>query len=143
MQQVDIPDMALFTGVQNLCIFNIVAPIIYHLLSNVSNVSYTISTSIFVDVPYWPPYSTDKFISCVVLGPSQWFFHFGEEIVIAWTHIGWVWCMFNNPPLPVAQEFHTSSSGVTVTPCIFRKNDGVQYHQVSSFPPESMFYFKT
>ena len=43
--------------------------------------------SIFVDVLYWPFYSTDKFLSCVVLSPSQWFFHFGEEIVIAWTHI--------------------------------------------------------
>ena len=27
----------------------------------------------------------DKVISCVLPGPSQWFFHFGEEIVIAWT----------------------------------------------------------
>ena len=41
--------------------------------------------TLFVDVPYSPPYSTDKFISCVVPGPSQWFFHFGKEIVIAWT----------------------------------------------------------
>ena len=47
--------------------------------------SYTINTSIFVDVPYWPLYSTDESISCVVPGPSQWFFHFGEEIVIVWT----------------------------------------------------------
>ena len=30
----------------------------------------------------WAPYSTHKFISCVVPGLSQWFFHFGEEIVI-------------------------------------------------------------
>ena len=44
-----------------------------------------ISASIFVDVPYWPHYSTNKFISCVGPSPSQWFFHFGEEIVIAWT----------------------------------------------------------
>ncbi|KAJ4439831.1 hypothetical protein ANN_07959 [Periplaneta americana] len=29
----------------------------------------------------------DKFISDIVPGPSQWFFHFGEEIIIAWTHI--------------------------------------------------------
>ena len=79
--------MALFTGVQHLCTFNIVPlPLIYPLLPNVWKVSYTIRASIFVDVLYWWPYSTDKFISCVVLGPSQWFFHFGEEIVIAWTH---------------------------------------------------------
>ena len=76
-------------------------PLIYHLLPNVWKASYTISASIFVDVPYWQSYSTDKFISCVVPGPSQWFFHFGEEIVIAWTHVGWVRWMFQNLPLPV------------------------------------------
>ena len=69
-------------------------PLIYHFLLNVWKASYTISASIFVDVPYWPPYCTDKFISCVVPGPSQWFFHFGEEIVITWTNIGWVRWMF-------------------------------------------------
>ena len=26
-------------------------------------------------------YSTDMLISCVVPDPSQWFFHFGEEII--------------------------------------------------------------
>ena len=62
-------------------------PLIYHLLPNVCNASYTISASIFVDVPYWPPYSTDKFISCLVPGPSQCFFRFGEEIVISCTHV--------------------------------------------------------
>ena len=60
-------------------------PCISH-FANIWKMLYTISTSIFVDVPYWlPPYSTDKFISCVVPGPLQWFFHFGKEIVIAWT----------------------------------------------------------
>ena len=58
--------------------------LIYHLLPNVWKASYTISASIFVDVPYWPPYSTDKFISCVIPGPSHSFFHFGEEILISW-----------------------------------------------------------
>ena len=33
----------------------------------------------------WVANSMDKFISCVVPGPSYWFFHFGEEIIIAWT----------------------------------------------------------
>ena len=80
----------------------------------------------------WPPYSTDKFISCVVPGPSQWFFHYGEEIVISWTYIGWVWWMFQNLPLPVVQEVRDSSSGVT--PCIVMKNNGVMYHQV---PPNA------
>ena len=58
--------------------------------------------SIFVDVLYWQSYSMDKFISCVVPGSSQWFFYFGEEIVIAWTHIGWVRWMFQNLLLPTA-----------------------------------------
>ena len=102
-----------------------------HLLPNVWRASYTISASIFVDVPYWQPYSTDKFISCVVPVPSQRFFHFGEEIVIAWSHIGWVRWMLQNLPLPAAQEDRDCSSGVT--PCIVMKNDGVLYHQVSSF----------
>ena len=44
--------MALFTRVQHLCIFIIVAPLIYHLLLNVWKASYTISASIIVDVPY-------------------------------------------------------------------------------------------
>ena len=60
----------------------------YLKLPNVWKAPYTIIASIFVDVPYWPLYSWDKFISCVVPGPSQWFFLFGEEIVIARIH--WV-----------------------------------------------------
>ena len=108
--------MALVTGVQHLCAFNIVTPLIYHLLSNVWKALYTISASIFVDVPYWQHYSTDKLISCVVPGPSQWFFHFGEEIVITWTHIRWVRGMFQNLPLPATQKVRDSTSGVT--PCM-------------------------
>ena len=60
-------------------------PLIYHLLPNVWKALYTISVSIFVDVPYCLLYSTDKFITCVVLDPSQWFFHFVKEIIITWT----------------------------------------------------------
>ena len=71
MQQFDISDMAIFTAVQLLCTFNIVALLIYHLLPNVLKASYNISTSIFVDVPYWQPYSTETFISCIVPGISQ------------------------------------------------------------------------
>ena len=127
--------MALFTGVQHLCTFNIVASLTYHLLPNVWKASYTISAPIFVDVPYLLPYSTDKFISCVVPGPLQRFFHIGEEIVIARTHIGWVRWMFRNLPLPAAQEVRDSSSDATH--CIVMKNDGVLYYQVSTFPPES------
>ena len=39
-------------------------------------------------------------------------------------------------PNPAVQEVRGSSSDVT--PCIVMKNDGVLYHQVSSFSPESM-----
>ena len=42
--------------------------------------------------------------------------------------------MFQNLPLPAAQDVRDGSSGVT--PCIVMKNDGVLYHQVSSFSPE-------
>ena len=124
--------MALFTGVQHLCTFNIVVPLIYHLLPNVWKASYrpTINKSIFVDVPYWPLYSTDEFISCVVLGPSQWFFHFDGEIVIARTqekttrlggtvphHSSWQckeshrWC--HGPPAPLAMRDTGTSTVLT------------------------------
>ena len=53
--------------------------LIYDLLPNVWNTSYTISASIFFGIPYCPSYSEDKLISCVVPGPTQWFFHFGED----------------------------------------------------------------
>ena len=120
--------------VQHLCTFNIVPlPLISHLLPNVWKASYTISTSIFVDVLYWLPYCTDKFISSVVPGSSKLFFLNGKEIIIAWTYIGWVQWMFQNFPLPAAQEVCDSSS---VTPFIVMKNDGVLYHQASSFSPE-------
>ena len=85
--------MTLFSGMQHLCTFNIVASLIYHLLPKVLK-SYTISASTFLDVPYWQSYSTNKFISYVVPGLSQWFFHFGKEILIAWTRIRWVQWMF-------------------------------------------------
>ena len=62
-----------------------ILPIIYNIFPNVWKASYAISVPIFFEVPYWPPYSTDKFISCAVPGPSQWFFHFGKETVITWT----------------------------------------------------------
>ena len=97
---------------------------------------YTTNASIFVYVPYWPPYSTYKFISCVVPGPSQWFFHLGKEMLIACTHIGWVRWMFQNLPLPTTQEIRDDSSSVTL--CIVMKNDRVLYHQVLSFSSESI-----
>ena len=126
--------MALVTWVQHLYTFNIVA-LTYHLLPNVWKAPYTITTSIFVHVPYWQPHNTDKFISYVVPGPSHWLFHFDKKIALARTHIRWVWWMFKNLPLPAAQEVRDSSD---VTPCIVMKNDVVLYHQVSSFSSESM-----
>ena len=55
------------------------------LLPNVWKTSYTISMSISVDVLYWPSYSMDNLISCVVLGSLQLFFRFGKKIVITST----------------------------------------------------------
>ena len=54
--------------------YTVVTLLIYHFLPNVCKELYTISISIFVDVPYWLLYSMDKFISYVVLvlDPSQW-----------------------------------------------------------------------
>ena len=43
--------------------------------------------------------------------------------------------MFQNLPLPAAQEVRDISG---MTTCIVMKNDGILYHQVSSFCPESM-----
>ena len=60
--------MALFTGIHHLCIFNIVTPLFGHVLPNVWKASYTISASIFVNIPYWPTYCTDKFISLFCTG---------------------------------------------------------------------------
>ena len=54
-------------GTNLICSFNMYAPPL-SLLSNVGKASYTMRASIFVDVPYWPFYSTDKFFSCVVSG---------------------------------------------------------------------------
>ena len=42
--------------------------------------------------------------------------------------------MFQNLPLPAAQDVLDSSSGVT--PCIVVKKDGVLYHLLPSFSPE-------
>ena len=49
--------------------------------------SYSISESIFVDVPYRLPCGMDKLIPSVVPGPSQWFFYFGKEIIITCTQV--------------------------------------------------------
>ena len=72
--------------------------------------------------------------SLVLYGPLQRFFHFGEEIVITCTDIGWVQWMFQNLPLSAEQEVCDDSWGVT--PSTVTKNDGVPYHQMSSFSPE-------
>ena len=47
--------------------------------------------------------------------------------------------MFQDLPLPAAQEFRDSSSGVTLN--IFMKNDGLLYHQVLHAVPESIFVY--
>ena len=72
-------------------------PLIYRLLPNVLKASYTISASIFLDVSCWSLHGTDKFISCVVPVPLQWNFHFGGEIVIAWTQEKTTTLVVQNP----------------------------------------------
>ena len=61
--------------VKHSCTLIIVAPLIYRLFLNVWKASYTVSTSLFVDVPYWPPPIISRISSSLVLvpGPSQWF----------------------------------------------------------------------
>ena len=85
----------------------------------------------------WHKFFSQKLssISCVVPGPSQWFFHFGEETVITLTHIGWVRWMIQNLPFPAAQEVLVNSN--VVTPCVVKKTDVVLYYQVS-FSPQSL-----
>ena len=63
--------MVLFTVVQHLWSFDISRLLIYHQFPNVWNASCSISASIFVDVPYWLPYSMDKCIFCVVPVPPS------------------------------------------------------------------------
>ncbi|KAJ4445762.1 hypothetical protein ANN_12447 [Periplaneta americana] len=48
--------------------------------------------------------SMDKFISGIVPGPSQWFFHFGEKIVIAWIISGEYGGCSSSPRFPSALE---------------------------------------
>jgi hypothetical protein len=59
---------------------------VYLLLPNLWKASHTISTSTSVDVQQWPPYSANNLHSYVVTCPSPWFFHLGEEIIIARTY---------------------------------------------------------
>ena len=112
----------------HLCTFNIVTSLIYHLLPNVWEALYTISASIFVDVQYWP-----HLLRCT--GSLAVFRSLWRGDCNRMTHIWRVPWMFQNISLPAAQEVR-DSSGVTL--CIVIKNDGVLYHQVSSFFHESM-----
>ena len=112
------------------------SPFIYPRLPNVWKASYTISASIFVDVPYWRPIAWVSSSLVLYRVPRQWFFHFGEEIVIARTQIGRARWMFQNLPLSAAQEVRDSSSGIT--PCIVLKNVGVLYHHVLHGVPKNI-----
>jgi hypothetical protein len=93
--------------------FNVISLHVHNLLAHLWKASYTISASISVDVLQWPPYGTDNRVSSVVTLPSQWFFHFGEDVVIARTHIGWVWRMLQYLPSPTAKEILHSVSSET------------------------------
>jgi hypothetical protein len=120
----------------NLQSFNTIVPPlpVYNLLPDSCKALYTISASTSVDVQQWPPYSTNNLLSCVVMCPSQWFFHFGKEITITWTHIGCVCGMFQYLPLPAVREILESIS--SMRPCTVMKDDRVHCHLVSSLSPE-------
>jgi hypothetical protein len=126
--------MTLLPEINTLAFLQYNRPHVYNLLTNLWKASYTISASTSVDVQQWPPYSTNKLRSRVVTCPSQWFFHFGKEIIIARTHIGWVWRMLQYLPLPAAKEILDSVS--SMSPCIVMKDDRVRCQQVSSLSPE-------
>jgi hypothetical protein len=72
--------------------------------------------------------------SCVVTCPSQWYLHFGEEIIVARTHMGWVWWMFQYLPSPAVKEVLDSIS--SMSPSSVLKDEGVHWQQVLSFSPE-------
>ena len=76
--------MALFTDVRHLWIFNIVAPINFHLCQMFGR-RRTPSAW-----PFMLMFRIDRPIALVrsilvIPGPSRWFFHFGGEILIACT----------------------------------------------------------
>jgi hypothetical protein len=66
--------------------------------------------------------------SCVVMCPSQWFFHFGKEIIITQTPVSTQ--MFQYLSWPAAKEILDSVSPRTVM-----KDDGVRCQQVSLLSP--------
>ena len=114
--------MALFTGVQHLCIFNIVPPPYLSPFCQMFGKDHTPSAhpsllTFCIDRPfvlYWVPCSG----SFTLEKRSNYMDSFGR---VQW--------MFQNLLLPVAQEVCDSSN--SVTPCIVM-NDGVLYHQVLS-----------
>ena len=114
--------MALFTWIQHFCTFNLVAPLCItfcQMFRRRRTPSARPSLLMFrMDRPI------ARIISSLVLCrvPRSFFFFFCEEIVISWTHIGWVGLMFQNLTLPAVQQIRDSSS--CVIPCIVVKNDG-------------------
>ena len=120
--------MASFTGVQHLCTFNIVTLLLitfYQIFGG----------------HHTPPEGPSLFMSHIDRPIAQISSSLelhrvprsGEEIIITWTHIGWVRWMFQNFPLPVAQVVRDSSG---VTPCIVVKN--IVEFSTSVFSRESM-----
>ena len=84
-QQFDISKMALFTGVQHLCAFNIVAPLFITVCQMFERRrSPSAHSSPFM---FRTPRPIARISSSLVLYrvPRNGF-HFGEEIVIVWTH---------------------------------------------------------
>ncbi|GBM03222.1 hypothetical protein AVEN_142522-1 [Araneus ventricosus] len=61
---------------------------LYHLLPNDRKASCTINRSYSVDVPQQSPDSMDDLLPTVEKDPLEWFFDFGEGIIVRRTLIG-------------------------------------------------------
>ena len=72
-----------------------------------------------------------------VPSPSQWFFNFGEEIVITWTLTGWERWMSQNLPFPAPEEVRDRWQQQCYS-LRCHEELWVLYHQVSSISPESV-----
>ena len=71
--------------------------------------SYAIGTPTSVDGLHGPPYSADDALPGQEM---QWFFDFGEQVKVTWTHVRGVGCMSQYLPSPAAEKAPDNGSGV-------------------------------
>ena len=123
-QQFDIPVMTLVNGVQHLCTFSIVSPVIYRLLLNVWKRHKPIARPSLLICFYCP-------IARISLSLVLYWVPRSGSFTSRRDHnrMGTLRWMFQNLPLPAAQEVRDSSSGVTR--CIVMKNDTAKCRRFS------------